>query len=1514
MKRTALYLFAALMLLVQTPQAMAQNRPVKKKVTFTVEEMATQLKDYLNSATKVEEKIEANNKVAGQFADIYNTLDAKRKQKTVDLYNAARTTKMEPMPDYLNLTQAYITYSQNKVSATLFDEWMAAFTALPEKTQKTKEIIGFIDYSVQLLADRTLYASRTSQWHAQAGTKFSFAVGKNDIKTVFDTPMELSYSSGTGNNADNNTLHNTVGEYYYLDNRWEGRGGRITWERTGLASSECYAELKRYTAITKFPKFEADSVSFVNTRYFPKPLLGTLEEALSTRTEPEKYNFPKFRSYQKDFHLKDVMPGVDFEGSFMMYGPRFVTNDEKNPASMVFYRGGKRFLVVSATEFTILPHMLTSERAAVTMYLGDDSLTNAGVLVRYTVKDQRVNLLNNTKRNYYSPYNDTYHQFDIYCESINWLIDKDEVEFRMVQQPGVQTFVTFESNRYYSERKGREVQGIDNVSPVVRMYQFMKKHDMKHDFGLVSFQKAIGMDEAQTKLMVHNLSKAGMVAFDEGTNMIHVHDKLIGFYKAISKEKGHDYDALTLESNAQSVNAVLDLSTLDLNVHGIEKFVVSDSQLVVVHPYSGDITVKRNRDILFSGHINVGRFEMNVTNAYFSYDDFRFDLPQIDSLRFYVTDFKRRDKLHMVRTPLYSLVGDIQIDLPDNHCGLKKNPDYPIFNSRQPSYVYYDRPFILGGVYDRSRFYYSLNPFVLKQLTDFQTDSLEFGGTLTSAGIFPDIVEPLKVMRDYSLGFIKGTPKGGLPAYGGKGTYTDTVALSYGGLRGKGKLDYLTSTVKTDKYIFMPDSMVAQSDTFFVRPEQDFPDIQNSSTIVRWYPYRDSMTVSQLKDGPLFTMYQKQTLLAGRVTLQPKGAAATGTASLHDGTLRSPWFTLHTTTMDANVTSFSLRSAKYDNIAFQANNMRSHIDYEAHTGQFNANDSLSRTLLPALGYAAWIDQYTWDWESFFLALDNSHSMETDGMGALPLRERAKRMDKMPGAHFESTDPKLHGIKFSAIGSEYLYNELELTNRNVFALPIADVLIAPPADTLHISQGGNMSMMKGAQLLASVENGNHLFYDCDIIVEHGKKYSGKGVIDYVALDDSRQPITVTSIAPDAQGHTVAQGVVPDEAHFVLSPAFGFAGDVRIEAERKDYYFSGGVRLLHECTPIDQLGLLSYADYLDPDNIRVVVPQTPVDWKGNRINAGIRLDGENLKPTAAFLTKQQPGVELLASYGLLYYDNNAGTYTITSQRKLDDDDVVDRYVTLHTDDCTIDGEGPITFGLTEGPASIYAYGKAHLDPKDDKNFSLQTVFGVKFPIDDGVLKQMAQQIQDDLRPSPANADNDLLRSSLMFAMGEEDGLSTYQDYLITGAFPKLTGNLDNTLLFENVKWEYSPLKGYTANCVTGLSHVGKKQLHVNVRLKAQFYRKGTSEHLVLYIQVAGDHWYYFHYDLRAQSLKIASNVGEWNDRILAINKDKRKIDGFSYSVANSRVEIQNFLSWFSGNGAPVPDADDDEEEEE
>ena len=696
MKRIVFSLLAIVMLAGGGLQA--QQRPVKSKVVFEADSLPSQLLRFLNGNMKAEDKLAANAQVVQQFEGVYNAMTRDRREKVVALYNNARKTKLEAQPDYVNLTQTLVAYNGAKVSATVFDEWIEAMNAIMTITSKKKAMVEFIQYTADLLADRTLYKSRTSVWRVESGAVFSFVPLRNDVKTVFKGTVNLTYESGTGNNADANTLIGTTGEYFFMTNTWEGKGGRITWERCGVANTVCHADLDMYSAEVKFPKFKADSVSFIHTIYFKTPIKGSLEESLTTKTEPDKYNFPKFRSYQKDFQLKDVLPGVDFEGNFMMYGPRFVTNDEKNPARMVFYRNGKRFLVASSTKFTILPHMLTSERANVKMYIGDDSISNAGVLIRYTTKDQRVNLLNNPKRNYYSPYTDSYHQLDIYCENINWLIDKDIVEFNMVAQTNTQTFVTFESNRFYSQDKDREVQGIEQTSPVVRVYRYMKDHDMKQDFSLVSFQNYIRMDEGQTKLMVHGLSKHGLVSYDEGTSRIHVHDKLIGFYKAIVKQQGHDYDALTLQSETKENNAELDLGTLDLRVHGIKKFVVSDSQLVVVKPYGGDIVVKRNRDILFSGHINVGRFEMNVTDASFYYDAFRFDLPQIDSMRFYVTSFTDPKKQVMVRTPLYSLVGDIQIDKPDNHCGLKKNKEYPIFNSVKPSYVYYDRPFIFNGV------------------------------------------------------------------------------------------------------------------------------------------------------------------------------------------------------------------------------------------------------------------------------------------------------------------------------------------------------------------------------------------------------------------------------------------------------------------------------------------------------------------------------------------------------------------------------------------------------------------------------------------------------------------------------------------------------------------------------------------------------------------------------------------------------------------------------------------------
>ena len=184
-------------------------------------------------------------------------------------------------------------YSTAKVTPTIFDEWVAAVSALFTITSKKKELQEFIDYTAMMVEDRTLYKSRTSIWRTQPGATFSFVPIRNDIKTVFSGTVDLTYSSGTGNNSDESTIYGTTGLYYFLTNTVEGKGGRLTWERCGMAKNACYADLEDYSAVVKFPKFTADSVTFINTNYFKTPIKGVVEEALNTKTEPDKYNFPE---------------------------------------------------------------------------------------------------------------------------------------------------------------------------------------------------------------------------------------------------------------------------------------------------------------------------------------------------------------------------------------------------------------------------------------------------------------------------------------------------------------------------------------------------------------------------------------------------------------------------------------------------------------------------------------------------------------------------------------------------------------------------------------------------------------------------------------------------------------------------------------------------------------------------------------------------------------------------------------------------------------------------------------------------------------------------------------------------------------------------------------------------------------------------------------------------------------------------------------------------------------------
>ena len=1486
------------------PLALCAQKP--KTVEFTADGLPDQLLEYLNKSTADGDRRKENNKAIKAFRASYGAMDATMQQRAASAYNYAVRAKLRPNPEVTALCVAMTAYATAPSGAQNFDQWMRVIESFSNRNAKGKVLTEWVSFSQTLLSERVLYRSNSSTWAFDPKTPFRIAIEDGTVWICFDQPADLSYSSA----KDLERIHGTRGRYDYREGVWQGEGGRLDWTRTGLGAEACYAVFGAWRTETKSPKFKADSVRFVNTHYFSQPILGTVEDLLSSPMDPGKYSYPRFRSYQRDFVLPDILPGVDYSGSFMMNGAKFITASSKHPANLVFRRDGQRQMVVSSLRFTLTPERLTAENAAVTFYLGtDDSITNTGVTVRYVPAEQRVNIVNDPKRNYYSPFIDTYHNLDIYCGLIVWRTSGTELEFSNLTPGGSTSMASFESSNYYTYRKYREIQGIDEVSPVRRVYDYAESNSWY--FGIKGFSNYIGLDMSQTLLMIHTLCRHGLVSYNEITNRVLVKEKLEDYVKANSHAKGFDYDALTLESTTRGVNARMSLADNDLVIRGVEQFVVSDSHQVVVHPDSASgyvVRVGRNRAMHFSGKVECNKFIMQVTDADFDYEKYTLEMPRINRLEFYVPDFTNPDYEQLVRTPLTDLVGTLHIDRPDNHSGLTKNKEYPILESRENCYVYYNRKAIQEGQYKRESFYYTIEPFALQSLADFKADSLEFGGVLTSAGIFPDIREPLKVQRDYYLGFVTQTPVGGLPAYGGKGVYHNELRLDAGGLHGPGHVDYLTSHSTSTNFLFLPDSALALTDTVVVREEQGFPAVHGDRTSLHWLPYRDSLDLATLAKGNPLMMYRDEAQLRGHLALMPHGASAAGTATVRESTLSSRRFELLAREMNAQVSSFSLRSTTFAMTAFEAHNIKSRVDYDGRKAELTMPDGPARTELPMMEYEAWADRFYWDMDGHLLDIANSQRATTEGLDAMDIHLRLPKIDDLPGARFVSTDPKRRGLTYHSLISSYRYERADLSSRGVYLIAVADAAIAPTGDSVHIDKGGEMRVLNNATLVCDRANAWHTVTDAYLLINGSDSYTGKGYISYpedTERPEDAQRIYLNDINVSGAGTTVGTGTVNENTQFTLSPAFGFAGKVRLEGDRKLLHFDGGVRLLHHCVPQEQMGLLAYADYTDPDSIHVVVPEIPTDWKGKRISAAILIDKTTLEPRPAFLTNERStDNELLSAHGVLTHFGSRQEYMIASETKVANPEaVIEPFLSLNTTDCKVEGEGMMDFTLKRTQAQFYAYGTATVGIKDNKEDHLATVFGVGFPLASDVVSAMSAAIKDDLRLVPtAPASNGEMRHALMYHLGAERGAKAYAAYSDEGKLTTIPEPMRTTLLFDRVRWQYMPGVGYYCDSKVGLAAIDGKPVGLEVRLKGQISKRGNAQYITLYVEAARDHWYFFRYDLMSQELVIYSSMGTVEDAVKALPADKRRVekDGlgtFRYLIGNNRGEVNSWLTTFS-----------------
>ena len=225
-----------------------------------------------------------------------------------------------------------------------------------------------------------------------------------------------------------------------------------------------------------------------------------------------------------------------------------------------------------------------------------------------------------------------------------------------------------------------------------------------------------------------------------------------------------------------------------------------------------------------------------------------------------------------------------------------------------------------------------MDPFVIDSLDNFKKEDLVFEGELLAGGIVPDLVEPLRLMEDYSLGFTRSTPAGGYPLYRGLGQVTADLTLDLGGLHGPGSIDFLTSHMEGEDNTLVPDSAYGRTTSYDnVAKTGEIPLVSADVADFGLHSYGKRLYVRSAPTDSL-QFFGEEVHLKGELELTEQQMTGRGVFHFERAELASQDFLMEERTIDADVAAFELQGSDLNDVAFGTDNVTAHVDFDARRG------------------------------------------------------------------------------------------------------------------------------------------------------------------------------------------------------------------------------------------------------------------------------------------------------------------------------------------------------------------------------------------------------------------------------------------------------------------------------------------------------------------------------------------------------------------------------------------------------
>ncbi|MBS3807421.1 MAG: hypothetical protein KGY60_07950 [Bacteroidales bacterium] len=1399
-----------------------------------IRSLSEYMEDRINKENKKELDLFIHHWETGKF-------NPSKRDSIVKISNVLLHNHANREPHFISMIEAMRSINGTRFDSLYFDTWMKGFEHITMMDKgMLHQLLDYFEFTMGLLESRGLNLSRTRNWYALS----------KDYRFVYDTTLKVIYRQTPlkcKHRNDSIQIFQTRGTYYPFKKTWQGKGGTVTWERADYSREQIHAQLNHYTIDLTKAEYQADSVLFTNNLYFDKPILGELEDKLYHVMNPRDAIYPVFRSYKKLFEIPNIYDNIDFIGGFKMKGAQFIGSGGKGQdATLKVHRNGKVFMTARAQVFILKKDKALSRKAGITIHLKNDSIYHTGLGFNYNVNAQQIELISNENILSKSVYYNTYHQVSMKFDRLLWKTNQDKIYFTHSRNASMGQ-ATFTSMNYFTLKRWLEIEMRDRKHPLIAVRNYYNQVDSRK-FDAEAFANYMRLPAHQVRQRLMYLAQDGFLFYDMDSDTVTINDKLFDYIRA--RIGRIDYDVIQINSSTSSPNhnAILDLSTMEMQINGVNRTFVSDSQNVVLYPDHKGLVMKENRDFDFGGVVVGGLFTFYGDSLSFSYEDFSITMKKIDSLHMrYQTDEKNqygRKVLANVQNTVNDLTGVLHIDHPDNKSGKEDYPHYPSFEGKKMSYVYYDHLF--NSPYKRENFYFELYPFTMDSLDNFNPENMKFKGTFISAGIFPPIEETLELREDNSLGFTKTTNEEGLPLYDGKGTWYQQIDMSNQGLKGQGRLTYLTAEAETEDILFFPDSTSIRTEEFTISQKTtgiQYPDVAAQKVDIQWYPHRNDMHISQTDQA--FAMYQGKSTLEGYMHLTPTGLSGKGEMDMEKATLQSRHFNWEAQAFDADTSNFRLRTLSRESFAFQSDTVNASIDFTDQKGQFETVDDYSVSEFPHNLYRAYLDEFAWDMDSNRVHIESKpNPREQDPYYSL------KKSD-FKGALYLSTHKGQDSLRYTSPRSTFRLADTTIVSNGVKNLRIADAQIFPDEQTLSIRRQADMDTLHHARLIAgTAQQQPHEIFDAGLKVKGSNKYGGYGDYEYTGQSADNQFIHFSQIYVDDSLQTRASGNLPVKDSFRLSPFFDYSGDVHLRARRKLLRFDGNVRMVHSCNSIGRR-FVQFESIIDPMDVQIPLGVKNTDRKGRKVFAGsyVTLDSSHIYSTFLTPRKDPSDDQILSSSGWLNYNPDHKTYEIASKKRLNGKETLSPYLALTRNTCQYHAEGKMNLGVDFGELKINPVGKLDHDLKTNQ-VKLNLTLPVKFLFSQAALDSMARDLVHDQALQTIDPQSETYRENLYRIVGESPTDNYFQALQAPDSLPGKKNDIpqamNQSILFSNIAFTWNTsTNSYIARDDIHVAMINGKPVNKKMDGFIEIVKQKFGDKLYIYLTPDQNSYYLFYY---------------------------------------------------------------------